>query len=269
MTKMKTMTVLDFHKRKAAGEAISMVTCYDYWTAAIANDSDVDCLLVGDSLAMVVYGHNSTIPADTQLMARHTEAVRKGAPDKFLITDMPFLAHRKGLLSTMESVETIMKAGANGIKIEGIEGHEDLIKHIVESGIPVMGHIGLTPQSFNQLGGFKVQNKTDDSIEQLINQGRRLEKAGCFSLVAECIPSRAGKKLSESIDIPVIGIGAGNGTDGQVLVLQDMLGANSGYVPKFVRQFLDGATMIKETLNQYDQSVKNRQFPSDKESYGG
>lgn len=263
------MNVLDFQKMKVKKKPISMVTCYDHWTAFIINNTDIDCLLVGDSLAMVVHGHPSTIPVDTELMALHTRAVRKGAPDKFIITDMPFLSHRKGLVSAMESVEIIMKSGANGVKIEGVEGHEDIIKHIIESGIPVMGHIGLTPQSFNQLGGFKVQNKTEDSVKQLINQGKRLEKAGCFSIVAECIPSNAGSKLSESLNIPVIGIGAGNGTDGQVLVLQDLLGITTGYVPKFVRKFIDGTKLISEALNTYDKAVKVRSFPNEKESYNG
>lgn len=261
------MTILDFQKMKRDNIPISMVTCYDNWTAIIANNAEVDCLLVGDSLAMVVYGHSSTIPADTDLMALHTAAVRKGAPDKFIITDMPFLAHRKGLLSTMESIEIIIKAGANGVKIEGIEGNEDLIKYIVESGIPVMGHIGLTPQSFNQTGGFKVQNKTEESIKHLIDQGKRLEKAGCFAIVAECIPSNAGKKLSSNVNIPIIGIGAGNNTDGQVLVMQDLLGVSTGYSPKFVRKYIDGTKLITDALNTFNKTVKERSFPSKKESY--
>lgn len=263
------MNVLDFYKKKKNREPISMVTCYDFWTASIINSTEIDCLLVGDSLAMVMHGHSSTIPADTELMALHTRAVKKGAPDKFIITDMPFLTHRKGLLEAMKAVERLIKAGANAVKIEGIEGHEDIIKHIIESGIPVMGHIGLTPQSFNQIGGFKVQNKTEDSIKHLIDQGKRLEKAGCFAIVAECIPSHVGKKLSENINIPIIGIGAGNGTDGQVLVLQDLLGVSSGYTPKFVRKFIDGTKLITEALASYNKTVKDRTFPSEKESYNG
>lgn len=263
------MNVLDFQKMKKKKKLISMITCYDYWTASIINKTNIDCLLVGDSLAMVMYGESSTIPADTELMALHTRAVRKGAPEKFIITDMPFLSHRKGLLSAMESVEIIMKSGANAVKIEGIDGHEDVIKHIIESGIPVMGHIGLTPQSHNQLGGFKVQNKTEDSVNQLIDQGKRLEKAGCFSIVAECIPTDAAQKLSESIKIPVIGIGAGNSTDGQVLVLQDLMGVNTGYVPKFVRKYMDSEKLISDALNEFDKNVKDRSFPAKKESYNG
>ncbi len=263
------MNKLDFQKMKNRRQPISMVTCYDYWTASIMNNTDIDCLLVGDSLAMVIHGHPSTIPADTELMALHTQAVRRGAPDKFIITDIPFLAHRKGIIPAMESVEKIIKAGANAVKIEGIEGHEDIIRYIVESGIPVMGHIGLTPQSFNQLGGFKVQNKTESSAVQLIEQGKRLEAAGCFSIVGECIPSQLGQKLAESIDIPVIGIGAGNGTDGQVLVLQDLLGVTSGYTPKFVRKFMNGTEMISDALNAFNKSVKEKTFPSKEESYNG
>lgn len=263
------MTILDFYKMKKEEKPISMVTCYDAWTASLMAESDIDCLLVGDSLAMVMHGHSSTLPADTELMALHTAAVRRGAPNQFIVTDMPFLSHRKGLEAAMESVHTIMKSGANAVKIEGIEGHKEIIRHIVQSGVPVMGHLGLTPQSFNQFGGFKVQNKTDESIDILLKQAKELEEAGCFSLVAECVPYKAGKLLSESLNIPVIGIGAGRETDGQVLVFQDLMGLNTGYVPKFVRDFGKGRELITGALNEYNRTVKNRSFPSREESYNG
>lgn len=261
------MTILDFNKNKQENKPISMITCYDSWSAAIIEESDIDCILVGDSLAMTMHGHDSTIPADTDLMALHTAAVRRGAPTSFIIGDMPFLSFRKGLVPAMEAVEKLMKAGANAVKLEGVDGHKEIIRHIAGSGVPVMGHIGLTPQSVNQLGGYRVQGKTDEKAQQLIDEALALEEAGCFSIVLECVPAQIGKIISEKLTIPTIGIGAGNGCDGQVLVLQDMLGLNNKFQPKFVRTFMDGFNTIKTSLNEYDSVVKDRSFPEEKESY--
>jgi len=263
------MNIKDFDKYKKTEKSISVVTCYDYWTATIIEQSDIDAILVGDSLAMVVHGFSSTLPADIELMALHTAAVRKGAPTKFIIADMPFLSHRKSINSVLESAGRLMKAGANAIKIEGVTGHEMTIKYLVESGIPVMGHIGLTPQSFNSFGGFKLQSKTEEAVLKLIEDGKMLEELGCFSIVLECIPDSAGRRVSQALNIPTIGIGAGGNTDGQVLVLQDMLGFNTGYTPKFVRKFIDGANLVKSALNEYDSCVKSGEFPGEGESYGG
>jgi len=261
------MTILDFKKNKNENKPISMMTCYDSWSAAIIEESNMDCILVGDSLAMTMHGHDSTIPADADLMALHTAAVRKGAPTSFIISDMPFLSFRKGLVPAMDTVEKLMRAGANAVKLEGISGHDDIISHIVDSGVPVMAHIGLTPQSVNQLGGYKVQGKTDEKAKELIDDAMALEEAGCFAIVLECIPASIGKIISEKLSIPTIGIGAGNSCDGQVLVLQDMLGLNNKFHPKFVRSFMDGFNTIKNALNEYDNVVKERSFPADKESY--
>jgi len=261
------MTILDFNKYKSENTPISMITCYDSWSAAIIEESAMDCILVGDSLAMTMHGHDSTIPADPELMALHTAAVRKGAPTSFIVGDMPFLSFRKGLVPAMETAEKLMRAGANAVKLEGVNGHKEIISHMVESGVPVMGHIGLTPQSVNQLGGYKVQGKTDEKARQLVDDALALEEAGCFAVVLECVPSSIGKIISEKLTIPTIGIGAGNGCDGQVLVLQDMLGLNNKFQPKFVRTFMDGFDTIKKALNEYDSVVKDRSFPSDKESY--
>jgi 3-methyl-2-oxobutanoate hydroxymethyltransferase len=261
------MTVLDFKQRKDDKKPISMITCYDSWSASIIEESNMDCILVGDSLAMTMHGHESTIPADSELMALHTAAVRRGAPTSFIIADMPFLSYRKGLVPAMETVEKLMRAGANAVKLEGVEGHKELIRTIVESGVPVMGHIGLTPQSVNQLGGYKVQGKSDEKAEQLMREAVALEEAGCFAIVLECVPVSIGTGISEKLSIPTIGIGAGNGCDGQVLVLQDMLGLNNKFRPKFVRTFMDGFNTIKKALNEYDSVVKDRSFPQDKESY--
>ena len=261
------MNVLDFKKYKNENKPISMITCYDSWSATIIEESNMDCILVGDSLAMTMHGHDSTIPADTDLMALHTAAVRKGAPTSFIIGDMPFLSFRQGLVPAMETVEKLMRAGANAVKLEGVNGHSEIISHIVTSGVPVMGHIGLTPQSVNQLGGYKVQGKTDEKARQLIDDALALEAAGCFAIVLECVPASIGTIISEKLIIPTIGIGAGNGCDGQVLVLQDMLGLNNKFQPKFVRTFMDGFDTIKNALNEYDSVVKEKSFPAEKESY--
>ncbi|MDA3809115.1 MAG: 3-methyl-2-oxobutanoate hydroxymethyltransferase [Spirochaetaceae bacterium] len=261
------MNVLDFIKYKNEKKPISMITCYDSWSAAIIEESDLDCLLVGDSLAMTMHGYETTIPADTDLMALHTAAVRRGAPSSFIIADMPFLSFRKGLVPAMETVEKLMHAGANAVKLEGVDGHSEIISFIVESGVPVMGHLGLTPQSVNQLGGYKVQGKTEKKARNLIDDALALEEAGCFAIVLECVPAALAKIISEKLTIPTIGIGAGKDCDGQVLVLQDMLGLNHKFQPKFVRTFMDGFSTIKKALNQYDSVVKDRSFPEEKESY--
>lgn len=261
------MNVLDFKKYKNENKPISMITCYDSWSAAIIEESLIDCILVGDSLAMTMHGYDSTIPADTDLMALHTAAVRRSAPTSFIVGDMPFLSYRKGLVPAMETIEKLMRAGANAVKLEGIEGHKDIITAIIGSGVPVMGHLGLTPQSVNQLGGYKVQGKTDEKARKLMEDALALEEAGCFAIVLECVPSSIGLEISKKLSIPTIGIGAGNGCDGQVLVLQDMLGLNNKFQPKFVRTFMDGFDKIKTALNEYDIVVKERSFPGDKESY--
>jgi len=261
------MTTLDFKKYKSENKPISMLTCYDSWSAAIIEESDIDCILVGDSLAMTMHGYDSTLPADPDLMALHTAAVRRGAPNAFIVGDMPFLSFRKGLLPAMEAVEKIMRSGANAVKLEGYTGHGDIVRHIVDSGVPVMGHIGLTPQSVHQLGGYKVQGKSDEKARKLMEDAVALEEAGCFSIVLECVPESIGREISQKLTIPTIGIGAGNGCDGQVLVLQDMLGLNNKFRPKFVRTFMKGFDLIKDALNEYDKSVKERSFPSEEESY--
>src|SRR5262249_45540616 len=175
------MNVLDFQKMKDEGRRISMVTCYDYSSARAVAESNIDCILVGDSVAMTVHGHPNTLAATTSLMALHTSAVARGAPSKFIVADLPFLSYRKGLQRAMDSVQTLMKAGAHALKLEAVRGHADIIRHIVESGVPVMGHLGLTPQSVNLLGGMKVQARTDASVDRLISQAAELEQAGCFA----------------------------------------------------------------------------------------
>jgi len=260
-------SVLDFRKMKSQGQRLSMVTCYDYTSARIVAESNVDCILVGDSLAMTMHGHETTLAATAELMALHVEAVRRGAPKKFIVGDMPFLAHRGGLDRTMEAVRLIMKAGAQAVKIEGIEGSEECIRHIVQSGVPVMGHLGLTPQSIHQFGGFKVQMTEDHAAEILLSQARKLEECGAFAAVLECVPSGIAAHVTRHLEIPTIGIGAGAECAGQVLVMQDLLGLNVDFKPKFVRRYAEGFSRFKEAFDRFDADVKSGHFPSEQESY--
>ena len=261
------MTVLDFVSKKRNREPISMVTSYDSWSASLINQTEIDCVLVGDSVAMTLYGYDTSLHVDTNTIAAHTAAVRRALPDKFLIADMPFLSCRKGLADTMGNVEKLMRSGANAIKLEGAAGNIDTVAHIVESGIPVMGHLGLTPQSVYQLGGHKVQARSCETADLLNDHAQALERAGCFSLVLEAVPSDTAARVARSLAIPVIGIGAGPDVDGQVLVLQDLLGITTGHKPKFVRQWLDGAHLITKALNEYHHEVVGRTFPTKQESY--
>ena len=263
------MTILNLAEYQNRKDPIVMVTCYDYTFARILNESDIDMILVGDSAAMVMHGYETTIPIDTDAMAVHVAAVSRGAPDKVIVGDLPCLSYRKGLQSTMESVEKIMKAGAQAVKLEGIAGHQDIVRHIVDSGVPVMGHLGLTPQSVNQLGGFRVQGKTKDSRDRLIKLAIACQEAGCFSLVLECVPDKLPAEITKMLDIPTIGIGAGIHTDGQVLVMQDLLGLSRDFKPRFVRTYLDGYATILDAFNRYTADVRSKSFPADKERYTG
>ncbi len=263
------MTILNLAEYKNRKEHIVMVTCYDYTFARILNDSDIDIILVGDSAAMVMHGFDTTIPIDVEAMAVHVASVSRGAPDKVIVGDLPFLSYRKGLQSSMEAVEKIMKAGAQAIKLEGIDGHEDLVRHIVDSGIPVMGHLGLTPQSVHQLGGFRVQGRTEDDRERLKKQARACQQAGCFSLVLECVPDTLAEEITQMLDIPTIGIGAGIHTDGQVLVMQDLLGLTRDFKPRFVRSYLDGYATMLDAFNRFTADVRSKSFPAKEERYTG
>ena len=260
-------SVLEFQKKQAAGDPISMVTCYDAWSARIINDSKIDCILVGDSASMVMHGYPSTVHADVDMMTAHVKSVAKGAPDKFIIGDIPFLAHRKGIQPLMETVDRLMKAGAHSVKLEGAQGHLEEVTHMVQSGVPVMGHLGLTPQSVNQLGGFKVQGKGEETARAILEDAIALEKAGCFSIVLECIPAPLAREITEALNTPTIGIGSGPDTSGQVLVLHDLLGMDPSFQPKFVRRYLDGYGLIKNAIDQFDQDVKSKSFPVKKESF--
>lgn len=259
--------VLDFARFKAEGRKISIVTAYDAWSARLVARSNVDAILVGDSAAMVMHGHETTVAATVELMAMHTRAVARSAPDKFLIADMPFLSFRKGISEAMTAVGTLMTSGAQAVKLEGVDGHEDVIAHIVGSGVPVMGHIGLTPQSVNAFGGFRVQGRSDAAAARLLREAQTLEALGCFSIVLECVPADLAASMTSELTIPTIGIGAGAGTDGQVLVLQDLWGVDTSHTPRFVRRYIDGECLLTDALNRYASDVKETRFPSLEESY--
>jgi 3-methyl-2-oxobutanoate hydroxymethyltransferase len=244
-----------------------MVTCYDAGFARVLEDSAIDCLLTGDSAAMVVHGHPDTLAATVGMMALHTAAVRRGAPTKFLVADLPFLSFRKGIPAALDAVAELMRAGASAVKLEGVAGHEDVITAIVGSGVPVMGHLGLTPQSVHALAGFRVQGRTDEDARRILADARLLESLGCFALVLECVPAPLAAQITGALAIPTIGIGAGTSCDGQVLVLQDLLGLSGEFRPRFVRRYLDGAALARNAIDQFDRDVKDGTFPAPEETY--
>ena len=260
-------TVLEFASAKSNGKPISMVTCYDATSAKIVAASSVDCILVGDSAAMTMHGHDDTLCATPEMLEWHVASVRRGAPETLIIADLPFLAHRGSLDHTMTVVAKLMRAGANAVKIEGVDGSEDTLHHIVQSGVPVMGHLGRTPQSVHQFGGFKVQGKTEAAANHIRSQAKRLEQCGVFAMVLECVPSLLAAEITRAANVPTIGIGAGLDCDGQVLVFQDVLGLNTDFRPKFVRQFAKGSELFMSALNEYDRAVKERTFPKPEESF--
>ena len=260
-------SVSEFAKFKAAGRRISIVTAYDAWSARLVARSRVDAILVGDSAAMVMHGHATTLAATVSLMALHTSAVVRQAEGKFVIADLPFLSFRKGVAPAMSAVGALVRSGAQAVKLEGVDGHEDVIKQIVGSGVPVMGHIGLTPQSVNRMGGFHVQGRSEADAATLVGQARALQDLGCFSIVIECVPAALAARITAGLTIPTIGIGAGGGTDGQVLVLHDLWGVDTGHVPRFVRRYVDGEKVLTNALDRYDCDVKEARFPTTEESY--
>lgn len=255
-------SIPDFHKWKASQRPISMLTCYDAATARILEKTSVDCLLVGDSCAMVIHGFDSTIHATVEMLATHAAAVRRGAPTKPIVVDMPFLSYRKGLEESIQAVATLMRAGANAVKLERCRGNLELIQHIVDGGVPVMGHLGLTPQAVNELGGYKLQGRGKAEAKKLVAEARELEQAGCFSMVLECVPASVAKTVTEAVKIPTIGIGCGPDTSGQVLVVNDMLGMDASFKPKFARHYAELHSGISQAVESYCQQVVDGTFPA-------
>ncbi len=261
------MNIFDFAKKKQAQEKITMLTCYDYTSAKILAQTDIDCILVGDSAAMTMLGFKDTLPATIEMMQLFTKAVYRGAPNKFIVGDLPFLSYRKSLSQSVEAAGCLMQAGASAVKLENATGNLALIQHLIESGIPVMGHLGLTPQSIYTLGGYKVQGKTQDIADRLKKNAFSLQEAGCFALVLECVPTLLAKEITQALHIPTIGIGAGPHTDGQVLVWQDVLGLNMDIKPKFVKAFMNGQRGFKKSITLFTKSVKTGTFPGHENSY--
>ncbi len=264
----KMPSIRDFAAAKTAGRKLVIVTAYDAWSARILAESPVDALLVGDSAMMVVHGERDTLGATTEIMALHTRAVARTAGERLIIADMPFLAARKGTSFALDCAAELLRAGAHAVKIEGVRGHAEIIHHLVESGIPVMGHLGLTPQSVHAFGGFTVQAKEAAEAAQLKEDALLLQEAGAFAMVLECIPQKLAHEVTAALRIPTIGIGAGPDCDGQVLVLHDLLGFNPGCKPRFVRYYADGAVTLREAVSHFSKDVRSGAFPSSKESFG-
>jgi len=247
---------------------ITSVTAYDYPTARLVDEAGVDIVLVGDSLAMAVLGYENTLPVTLEEMLHHTRAVRRGVRRALVVADMPFGTFQNGAEEAVHNATRFVKeAGVEAVKIEGGERRMNLVGRLVEAEIPVMGHIGLTPQSLHALGGFRVQGKTAETAEALVRDAQALAAAGAFCIVIEAVPREIAARITESVPVPTIGIGAGPECDGQVLVLSDLLGLTEGHTPKFARRYADLRTMIREAVAHYVDDVQRGAFPSDAESY--
>lgn len=261
-------TVLTFQKAKENGEKLSMLTAYDYSMAKIIDESGINGILIGDSLGMVVKGDEDTLGVTVDDIIYHTKAVKKGAKNALIVADMPFLSYHTSVEDAVFNAGRLMKeGGANAVKIEGGANFADKIKAIVDAQIPVMGHLGLTPQSINAFGGFRVQGKTEEAAKKLINDAKKIEEAGVFAITLEGIPAKVAELITNAVSVPTIGIGAGKGCDGQILVYQDMLGMFSDFVPKFVKQYANIGSVMKEAIGCYIKEVQDGSFPEEKHTY--
>jgi len=267
-SKNRAFTINDFRTRKESGLPISMVTCYEYALARIIDQTPMDAVLVGDSLGNVIAGYETTIPVTVDQIIYHSEIVKRGAPSKFVVADMPFMSYHVSVEDSLRNAGRIMKeTGVNALKLEGGREFCAVVKALTDASIPVMGHLGLTPQSVHKLGGYSVQGREEDKRKRLIEDAVMLQDAGAFSITLEKVPASLAKEISEKLAIPTIGIGAGSGCDGQVLVINDLLGLDQGFHPKFVKKYADLYTVSKQALESYDREVKEREFPSKDHSY--
>lgn len=259
----KKVTTLTFRQKKERGEPITMLTGYDYPTALALDKAGIDSILVGDSLGMVALGYETTLPVTMDEMLHHARAVSRGAKSALLIGDLPFMSYQ---VSTEEALRNagrlLQQGGMDAVKLEGGRERADAVRAIVNAGIPVMGHIGLTPQSVNQLGGFRAQGKTASAAKRLLKDAQILEEAGAFSVVLEAVPARLAEYISKQISIPTIGIGAGVGCDGQVLVVHDLLGLFDRFTPKFVRQYANLHETLHNAFSEYIDDVESKRFPA-------
>lgn len=256
-------TILDFKKAKENNERISMLTAYDYSSAKLIDEAGIDAILIGDSLGMVSLGYEDTLSVTMEDMIHHTKAVARATKNALVVADLPFMSYQTSVYDAVYNAGRLIKEGrAHAVKLEGGIEMCDRIEAIVKSSIPVMAHIGLTPQSVNALGGFKVQGKDEKAAKALIEAAKAVEKAGAFAVVLECVPAKLAEIVTKELSIPTIGIGAGAQCDGQVLVYQDMIGMFSGFTPKFVKKYANIGDMMKEAFEEYNKEVKNGSFPS-------
>ncbi|CAH0345520.1 3-methyl-2-oxobutanoate hydroxymethyltransferase [Bacillus sp. CECT 9360] len=258
----------NFMKMKQNGEKIAMLTAYDFPTAKLAEQADVDMILVGDSLGMVVLGYESTIPVTVDDMIHHTKAVKRGARDTFVVTDMPFMSYHLSIDETLKNAARIIQEGqADAVKVEGADGVTGKIAALTKAGVPVVAHLGLTPQSVGVLGGYKVQGKDAEAAGKLLEDAKKCEEAGALALVLECVPHQVSEMITKALNIPTIGIGAGVETDGQVLVFHDVVNYGVDRVPKFVKTYGDANALILAAFSQYVKEVKAKEFPEEKHMF--
>lgn len=267
--KQEKITTATIKQKKAEGRPITMLTAYDYPMAKILDESGIDVVLVGDSLGNVMLGYDSTIPVTMEEMIHHTKAVRRGVERAMVVTDMPFLSYEASEKEAVRNAGRFLKeAGAQGVKLEGGAEIAAAVRKMVQAGIPVVGHLGLTPQSIYQLGGFKVQGKDEAVAKKMIADAKALEEAGAFAIVLECVPSPLAKIITESVGVATIGIGAGPHCDGQVLVIHDILGLYPRFTPKFVKQYADLYGQAAAAVKQYKEEVEARAFPAPEHCFG-
>lgn len=261
-------TILDFKKAKENNERISMLTAYDYSSAKLIDEAGIDAILIGDSLGMVSLGYEDTLSVTMEDMIHHTKAVARATKNALVVADLPFMSYQTSVYDAVYNAGRLIKEGrAHAVKLEGGIEMCDRIEAIVKSSIPVMAHIGLTPQSVNALGGFKVQGKDEKAAKALIEAAKAVEKAGAFAVVLECVPAKLAEIVTKELNIPTIGIGAGAQCDGQVLVYQDMICMFSGFTPKFVKKYANIGDMMKEAFEEYNKEVKNGSFPSQEHTF--
>jgi 3-methyl-2-oxobutanoate hydroxymethyltransferase len=264
----RPVSIHDLRSYKERGERFPMLTAYDYLSAQILDEAGIPILLVGDSLGMVVLGYDSTVPVTIDEMLHHTRAVSRGAQRALVVGDMPFGTYQGSIDEGLRNAARFLKeAGATAVKVEGAGRVVDLTARMTEAGIPVMGHLGLTPQSVNQLGGFKVQAKDEAAADRLLADARALEEAGAFAVVLECVPADVGVAVTEALSVPTIGIGAGPGTDGQVLVFHDMLGLTAGRLPRFVKPYADLRAGITDAVKAFTAEVASGDYPGPEHTY--
>ena len=262
------VTIIDIQKMKSDGKKITALTAYDYPFARLLDEAGIDIILVGDSLGMTVLGYENTLPVTLEDMIYHTKAVKRGIKRAFLAADMPFMSYQVSIDDALKNVGRLIKeGGAEAVKLEGGIAIQEIASALVEIGIPVMGHIGLTPQSIHKFGGYKVQGRKSIQARDIIEDAKALEDAGAFSIVLEGIPLELAKEITQKLKIPTIGIGAGQFCDGQVMVIHDLLGLSGEFKPKFVKRYVEGGEIIKNAVKEYIKDVTDGNFPTDDHSY--